>query len=127
MGRGVGFIMVLVAAAIGFFLYSRQLQTLTPGRAEVSSTIDVIGVRNDLMAIANAERRYLAINGKYASLDDLRENGDIHIPSRPNYRYYTEHSDTRFKIIATYSGTDPKAPKRISVDETMALKTEISN
>src|SRR5262245_40712254 len=127
MGRGIGFIMVLVAAAIGFSLYSSQLQTLTPGRAEVSSTIDVIGVRNDLMAIANAERRYLAINGKYASLDDLRENGDIHIPSRPNYRYNTEHSDTRFKIIATYSGTDPKAPKRISVDETMALKTEISN
>jgi len=127
MGRGIGFIMVLVAVAIGFLLYSRQLQTLTPGGAEVSSTIDVIGVRNDLMAVANAERRYLAINGKYASLDDLRENGDIHIPSRPNYRYYTENSDTSFKITATYSGPDPKAPKRISVDETMALKTEISN
>jgi hypothetical protein len=127
MGRGIGFILVLVAAATGFFLYSRQIQTLTPGKAAVSSSIDVIGVRNDLMAIANAERRYLAINGKYASLEDLRENGDIHIPSRPNYRYDTQNSDTSFKIIATYSGTDPKAPKRMSVDETMALKTETDN
>ena len=124
MGRGVGFIVLLVVVAIGVYLYSRQVQTLAPGGADVSSTIDVVGVRNDLMAIANAERRYLAINAKYASLDDLRENGDMHIPSRPNYKYSAETSDTSFKIIATYSGPDPKAPKRISVDETMALKTD---
>ena len=33
-------------------------------------------------------------------------------------------SETRFRIIATYSGPDPKAPKRVSVDETMALRTD---
>jgi hypothetical protein len=124
MGRSVGFIVVLVAVAIGLHLYSNQLQTLKSGEAEVSSKIDVVGVRNDLMAIANAERRYLAINGKYASLDDLRENGDIHVPSRPNYKYAAETSDASFKIIATYFGPDGKAPKRISVDETMTVKTE---
>jgi hypothetical protein len=124
MGRGFGFVMVLVVGAIGFYLYSSQVQTLTPGGGDVSSTIDVVGVRNDLMAIANAERRYLAINGKYGSLDDLRENGDIHIPSRPHYNYSAETSAGSFKIVATYLGPDPKAPKRISVDETMALKTE---
>jgi hypothetical protein len=110
--------------AIGLYLYSNQVQTLTPGGGDVSSTIDVVGVRNDLMAIANAERRYLATNGKYGSLDDLRENGDIHIPSRPHYNYSAETSGSSFKIVATYLGPDPKAPKRISVDETMALKTE---
>ena len=124
MGRGFGFIVLLVVVAIGLYFYSRQVQTLAPGGADISSTVDVVGVRNDLMAIANAERRYLAINGKYASLDDLRENGDIHIPSRPNYNYSAETSDTGFKIVATYSGPDPKAPRRISVDETMALKTD---
>ena len=124
MGRGAGFIVLLVVVAIGLYLYSGQVQTLAPGGADISSTVDVVGVRNDLMAIANAERRYFAINGKYASLDDLRQNGDIHIPSRPNYNYSAETSDTGFKIIATYSGPDPKAPRRISVDETMALKTD---
>jgi hypothetical protein len=122
MGRG--FIVTLVVVAIGLYFYSKQVQTLTPGGADVSSTIEVVGVRNDLMAIANAERRYLAINAKYASLDDLREKGDIHIPSRPDFNYSGEASDTSFKIIATYSGPNPKVPKRISVDETMALKTD---
>ena len=115
--------MVLLAVAAGFYLYSNQVQTLSPGGGDVSSNIDVVGVRNDLIAIANAERRYLAVNGKYASLDDLRVNGDIHVPSRPNYNYSAETSDSSFKIVATYSGPDPKAPKRISVDETMSLKT----
>jgi hypothetical protein len=116
--------MVLIVGAVGFYLYSNQVQTLTPGGGDVGSTIDVVGVRNDLMAIANAERRYLAVNGKYGSLDELRANGDIHIPSRPNYNYFAETSDSSFKIVATYSGPDPTAPKRISLDETMALKTE---
>src|SRR5216117_4232104 len=111
MGRGFGLIAGLIVVAIGGLLYSRQLQTLTPGGAAPSSAIDVVGVRNDLMAIANSERRYWVINAKYASLDELRENGDIHIPIRANYTYSTETSDISFKIIATYSGPDPKAPK----------------
>lgn len=124
MGRGIGFVMVLLAVAVGFYLYSNQVQTLNPGGGDVTSNIDVVGVRNDLMAIANAERRYLAVNGKYASLDDLRVSGDIYIPSRPNYNYSAETGDSSFKIVATYSGPDPKAPRRISVDETMSLKTD---
>ena len=116
--------MMLVVVAIGLYFYSNQVKTLTPGGGDVSSTIDVVAVRNDLMAIANAERRYFAINAKYASIDDLRDNGDIHIPSRASYKYSAETSDTSFKIIATYSGPNPKVPKRISVDETMALKTD---
>jgi hypothetical protein len=116
--------MVLLAVAVGFYLYSNQVQTLNPGGGDVTSNIDVVGVRNDLLAIANAERRYLAVNGKYASLDDLRVNGDIYIPSRPNYNYSAETGDSSFKIVATYSGPDPKAPRRISVDETMSLETD---
>jgi hypothetical protein len=116
--------MVLLAVAVGFYLYSNQVQTLNPGGGDVTSNIDVVGVRNDLMAIANAERRYLAVNGKYASLDDLRVSGDIYIPSRPNYNYSAETGDSSFKIVATYSGPDPKAPRRISVDETMSLKSD---
>jgi hypothetical protein len=119
MGRVM---VVAVVVAAGLYLYSRQVQTLTPGH--IGSTIDVIGVRSDLLAIANSERRYLAINGKYASLDDLRESGDLHIPSRPGYKYSAKTSDTGFKIIATYSGPDPTAPRHISVDETMTLEME---
>jgi hypothetical protein len=76
------------------------------------------------MGLANAERRYFASNSKYASLDELRSNGDIAIPTRPGYSYSVQTSDTSFKIVATYSGSDPKAPKHIIMDDTMTMTTE---
>ena len=122
MGRSAGLLAGLIVVAIGGYFYNRQVQTLLPGGP--NSTIAVVAVRNDLIAIANAERRYWATNAKYASLDDLQKDGDIQIPSRANYTYSVETSDSSFKIIAIYSGPDPNASKRISVNETMALKTD---
>jgi hypothetical protein len=57
-------------------------------------------------------------------LDELRSNGDIEIPSRDNYTFSAETSGDSFKIIASYSGPDPDAPKRIVVDEAMSMTTE---
>ena len=124
MGRAFGLIAVVIVVAIGGYVYTREAQTVTPIGSTPKTTVDVVGVRNDLMAIANAERRYWVTNSKYASLDELRTNGDIEIPSRDNYTYSAETSDTGFRIIASYSGPDPKAPKRISVDESMQMTSE---
>jgi hypothetical protein len=78
------------------------------------------------MVIANAERRHLASDGKYVSLEDLRSNGDISMPSntRGPYTYSVEISDTGFIVKAIYSGSDTSAPRLISVDQTMQLVTE---
>jgi len=115
---------MLSVVAIGGYLYTRQLQTVTPVGTAPTTAIDVIAVRNDLLAIANAERRYWATNARYASLDELQTNGDIQVHNRSHYVYSVNAGETSFKIIATYSGPDPKAPKLISVDETMALQTK---
>jgi hypothetical protein len=124
MGRSVGLLAVMITLVIGGYYYRNQLQNISPGGAAPSTAIDTVAVRNDLMAMANAERRYWATNSRYATIDDLRNNGDIHVPSRENYSYSAQVSDTGFKILATYSGPDPKAPKHISVDETLSLKTD---
>jgi len=123
MGRAFGFVSVIIVAAVGGYIYMNQMHAVTPSGPNPKVTIDVTAVRNDLMAIANAERRYWATNAKYASLDELRNNGDIPIPTRANYTYSVDVSDNAFKIIATYSGSDPAAPKSITVDETMAMTT----
>ena len=123
MGRFAGFVMLIVVVGIGGYLYTRQADTITPGGMAPTTAVDVTGVRNDLLAIANAERRYWVSNSKYASLDELRTNGDIHIPVRPNYEYSGEGSENAFKITAAYTGSDPKAPRRITVDQSMAIKT----
>ena len=124
MGRGIGFISLILAVAVGAHLYSKQASDVTPGGGTPMTAIDLTGVRMDLIAIANAERTYFATNGKYASLNGLRENGDIIRDSRPNFTYSAETSDSGFKIIANYSGPDPNAPKRISIDETLTIRTE---
>ena len=124
MGRSLGFIMVVIVAAVGGYLYTRQASSVTQVGSNPQTTIDVTAVRNDLLGIANAERRYFASNGKYATLEELRTNGDINIPTRAHYSYSVQTTDTSFKIIATYSGPDPKAPKRIAVDETMTITTD---
>lgn len=124
MGRLFGLVMVVVVMAIGLYVYTQQTQSLTSAGSTPKTAIDVTAVRNDLMAIANAERRYFALNAKYVSLEELRSSGDIHIPTRANYTYEAEASETGFTIVATYSGPDPEAPKRLFVDETMTLQME---
>ena len=122
MGRAFGFISLIVVVAIGGYLYTKQVQSVTTvGGSTPTTTIDVTAVRNDLLALANAERQNFASSGKYASLDELQSNGVIRIPSRPNYSYSAETGENNFKIVAVYSGPDPKAPKRIAIDETMAI------
>ena len=126
MGRGIGFISLILAVAVGGYLYSQQTRDITSGGDRPTSAIDVTSVRMDLIAIANAERAYFATNGKYASLDELLANGDTQITRdrRPNYTYSAETSNTGFRIIANYSGPDPNATQRISVDETLTVRTD---
>jgi len=124
MGRLFGLVSVVIVVAIGGYIYTRQATSLTPIGTTPRTTIDVVAVRNDLMAIANAERRYWAINSKYASLEELRTSGDIEVPSRDNYTFSADTSDEGFTVIASYSGSDPDAPKRLSINEAMRISGE---
>ena len=133
MTRALGFVGLLIVLGIGAFIYMKQAQSVTPGggaagsTATPRSTIDVVGVKNDLNALASAERRHFAAEGKYVSIDELRSSGDISMQTnqRGPYSYSAETSDTGFRITATYSGP-PNAgmPHSLSIDETMTLKQE---
>ena len=126
MGRALGFIGLLIALGVGAYLYTQQTKSISPDGASPKTTIDTVGVRNDLMAIANAERRRMASDGKYVSLDELRSNGDINMPSnsRGPFNYAVETSETGFRVTATYSGPNAKAVKVISIDENLQVKME---
>ncbi|HZO56035.1 MAG TPA: hypothetical protein VFB63_25220 [Bryobacteraceae bacterium] len=124
MGRTLGFLLLIIVVACGAYVYTKQAQSVTSIGSTPQTTVDVTAVRNDLLAIARAEQNYFASNGKYVSLDELRRSGDITIPSRANYGYSVETTDTAFKVAATYSGSDAKAPRHITIDQTMALKID---
>jgi hypothetical protein len=128
MTRVLGLIGLLIAMAIGFYLYTKQAQTASSaaGAATPKATIDVMGVRNDLLAFASAEKQQFALEGKYLSLDELRAKGTA-VPQdrRGPYSYSTDVSSTSFRITATYSGPEMAgAPKSLSIGETMQIETQ---
>jgi hypothetical protein len=124
MGRALGFIGLISVVAIGGYVYVGQIREVSPNGATSKTSVNVIGVHNDLMAIANAEKRYWVTHAKYAQLEELGSNGDIAVPTRPDYAYSTVAGDNNFTITATYTGVDSKAPRRLTIDETMTLSSE---
>src|SRR3974390_3244855 len=129
MGRAFGFVSLLLVLGVGMYIYKQQIvATSAPGGATANprAAFDVAGVRNDLIAMASAERRRYASDGKYVDISDLISNGDISMqtPSRGPFSYSSSVSDSGFRITASYSGNDANVPHSISIDETMQMKSE---
>lgn len=79
MGKTFSFLALLAVLVVGAWYYLHQAQgVLSAGTSNPTATVDLIGVRNDLLAIAQAERSHAALNnGAYVSLDELRSSGDL--------------------------------------------------
>ena len=128
MGRAFGFISLIIVVGIGAYIYMHQTQSvMSAGTSNPTATVDLIGVRNDLLAIAQAERSHQASQGAYVSIDALRSGGDLTMTrdNRGPYNYSAEISDGSFRILATYSGPESSGmPKTLSVDQTMQVSQQ---
>jgi hypothetical protein len=128
MGRAFGFLTLIAVVAVGAYIYMRQTQSvMTAGTSSPTATVDLIGVRNDLLAIAQAERSHAAMQGSYVSIDTLRQQGDLTMErnNRGPYNYSAEISDSSFRIVATYSGPENSGlPKTMSIDQTMQISQQ---
>ncbi len=123
MGRVLGFVGTVITMAIGMYIYSLQVKTLMPGAGSGNpeEVATITGVKNDLIGIANAERGYLASQGKYASLDELISGNYITIKGeRPPYIYDVETTAGSFRATATR--TTKGAPAQLWITETMQVQ-----
>ena len=124
MGRVLGFLGTIITMAIGMYIYSLQVKTLTPGAGSGNSeeVATIAGVKNDLIGLANAERGYLASQGKYGSLDELISGNYVRMKSeRPPYIYDVEiSSSSSFRASATR--TTKGAPAQLWITETMQVQ-----
>jgi hypothetical protein len=119
-----GLLAMVIAMAIGVFTYSRQAQSVSGSapNANPETTVNVVGVKNDLIAIANAERAFNAEQGRYASLDELTSGKYISIRGgRDPYTYGVDISGSSFRVTADTSA--PGAPPHFWVDETMVVQS----
>lgn len=128
MSRSLGFIGLIIVVAVGAVIYMKQVQSASLAGVEGAganpqATVDIAGIKNDLLSIAQAERAHMASQGKYVSMDELVSAGELNVAKtrRPGWTFSSEASDSSFKVTATYPS---KPPTRLSVDESMSVKTE---
>jgi hypothetical protein len=124
MGRAFGFLGTVVTLAVGMYIYSLQVKNLQPsadgGHSDEAATIT--GVKTDLIGIANAERGYLATQGKYASLDELISGNYISIKGeRPPYIYDLQLTSGAFSATATR--TTKGTPAQLWITESMEIQS----
>ncbi len=127
MSRAIAFLAVLAAVVVGAWYYMKSTQSASPaGTSNPTATVNLAGVKNDLVTLANAERRHFASEGKYVSIDELRSAGDISMPSnnRGPYSYSADVTATGFRITATCSGACAGLPASFSIDETMQISSQ---
>ena len=115
--------LVIVMAIIWFVVKSQFTHGPTGGQPP-KEVIDVVGVKNDLLSIAQAERMYLASHGSYCSVDELQQDGSLSFSgaNRRGYSYTAETDDGQhFRITARPTDPAKAGWPTLSIDETMQV------
>jgi hypothetical protein len=122
-----GLIGLLVAVLIGSLIYKYYFTQSSTGAAVTTptQTIDVVGVKGDLLTIAQSERAYQAEHGSYASLDELVSSGAMSMakPGRDGYTYGVETSADSFRVVAHCPSTSSPGCTNYAIDQTMEVQT----
>jgi len=115
---------LLIVAAIAVLTYKYYFSQQSPGTATPQQTINVVGVKNDLIAIAQAERAYQVEHGSYASLEQLSSSGAMSMSrsGREGYTYEVETSPDGFRAIAHCPAATMPGCTSYSVDQTMEIQ-----
>jgi hypothetical protein len=115
----IGLLVVLVIVLLSYKLYFSQLQST--GVAAPARTIDVVGVKNDLLSIAQAERIYQAEHSSYAPLTVLTSSGAMGMSKsgRDGYTYDVETSASSFRVVAHCPAITSPGCTDFAVDDTM--------
>jgi hypothetical protein len=125
LGRALGLIGTVVTLAVGMYIYSLQVRNLQPSASGTNASDEtalITGVKMDLIGIANAERGYMAAQGKYASMDDLISGGYLTIGhERPPYVYDVSVTSSGFSATATR--TTKGSPVQMWVTESMEVQS----
>jgi competence protein ComGC len=117
----IGLLVVALIVALAYKLYLSKLQSQETGTP--AQTITIVGVKNDLLAIAQAERAYQAEHGSYASIDELKTSGAMTMlkPGRDGYTYEVETSNAGFRVVAHCPAATSPGCSNWMVDQSMEV------
>jgi hypothetical protein len=123
LGQVVGLLVVVLITGLVYKFYFSQ----GPQSAAVAhpvQTINTVGVKSDLLSIAQAERTYQAEHGAYASFDELVSSGAITLrkSGRDGYTYDVESSADGFRVIAKCPAATSPGCTNYVIDQTMEVQ-----
>jgi hypothetical protein len=109
-----------------YYFYLRKMPTAAPGTAATQAP-SLIGVENDLLQIARAERLYILDHEGCGSLDQLLSSGALAMTrsGRDGYSYSIECSGANFIVRAQHPPATENSPVRypaFTVDETLQVR-----
>src|SRR5580658_9565041 len=113
---------LVIVVAITWFVIKAQYSSGPEAMEPPAETINVVGVKSDLLAIAQAERVYLASHGSYASMDELQQDGSLTFSgvNRRGYNFTAEIDDGQhFKITGRPSDPAKATWPTVTIDDTM--------
>ena len=118
----LGLLVVALLAGLVYKYYFSSLQSA--GTGTPAQTIDIVGVKNDLLGIAQAERAHQAEHGSYTSLDELISSGELTMKKtdRNGYTYSVETSDQSFRAIAHCPIATFPGCSNYAVDQSMEVQ-----
>ena len=120
----LGLLAVALIAVFAYKFYFSQMQSAGTGAATPAQAIDIVGVKNDLVGIAQAERAYQAEHGAYASLDELTSSGALTMKKtgRDGYTYDVQTSDSSFRAIAHCPAATSPGCTSFAIDPSMEVQ-----
>jgi hypothetical protein len=120
----LGLLAVALIAVLAYKYYFSQMQSSGTGTATPAQAIDVVGVKNDLLGIAQAERAYQVDHGSYASLDELTTSGALTMKKtgRDGYTYDVQTSDSSFRAVAHCPAATTLGCTSFAVDPSMEVQ-----
>lgn len=118
--------LLLVAAGLlggAYYAYLKQMPSTDAGTTPTQA-ISLTGVRADLLQIAQAERTYVATNGKCGPLSELVSSGALAMErtERDGYVYSVECSGAEFSAVARHAAAPAGSPTRypnLAIDQNM--------
>jgi hypothetical protein len=121
-----GLLGIVIALGVGYFIFKAQVTQGPAGAAPPKEIIDVVGVKNDLLVIGQAERMYMASHGSYASIEQLEQDGALQFSgtSRRGYNYAAEINGEHFRVVATPADPAKAGWPTLAIDDLMQVTQE---
>jgi hypothetical protein len=118
-----GILAVVVISLLVYKYYFGKAQS--DGTGTPAQTIHIVGVKNDLIAIAQAERAYQAEHGTYAAVDDLTSNGAVTFEKRgrQGYTYEILNPAGGFRVVAHCPAATNPGCADYFIDQSMEVQT----